>query len=404
MDTHLFSQFSSKSPLWAFGRAVLFSGLFLPALFSCSLFTIQADDPGQGGGGSSSEGVMSLRFDEVSVAETKATAAEKIDTNSFILSVTAADGTSVYSGKYGDSPEKFSLTPGSYVVKVASCEFSSPAFSSPQYGDEQCVVVPSGSEIGVRLSCSMKNCGVRLNIASGFLTAYPESTLFLQGTDGRLLYSYREKRIAFFNPGKISLILIDNSSSRTLMSRKLSAAEVLNLSVKVASSSAGGSSSTSSDKGLSICVDTTKTWIRDSYTIGGTSGGSSDSGDDSSSSGGKGSTDSDALTISQAKASVGEEGVWVSGYIVGGDLTSTNASFSGPFKARSNIVLGPRSSSDSRSSCLSVQLSEGDARDELNLVDNPDMLGRQVILCGDIVSAYYGMVGLKNITDFVIKD
>lgn len=347
---------------------------------------------------------MSLRFDDESVAETKASTGEKVDTNSFLLSVTAADGTSVYSGKYGDSPEKFSLTAGSYVVKVVSCELSKPAFASPQYGDEQCVVVPSGSEIGVRLSCTMKNCGVRLNIASGFLTTYPESTLFLSAADGRLLYSYSEKRIAYFNPGKISLLLVDNSSTKTLMSRSLSSGEVLRLAVKVASSSSGSSSSSTSGGGISISVDTTKTWIRDSYTIGDSSSGEDSSGGSSGTSGGKGSTDSDALTVSQAKASIGETGVWVSGYIVGGDLTSANASFTGPFKARSNILLGPRSSSSSRESCLSVQLSEGDARDELNLVDNPEMLGAQVILCGDVVSAYYGMTGLKNITDFVIKD
>ena len=50
-----------------------------------------------------------------------------------------------------------------------------------------------------------------------------------------------------------------------------------------------------------------------------------------------------------------------------------------------------------------MQLAEGDARDELNLVDNPQMYGRQVLLCGDIVGSYYGMVGIKNISDFVIK-
>ena len=57
----------------------------------------------------------------------------------------------------------------------------------------------------------------------------------------------------------------------------------------------------------------------------------------------------------------------------------------------------------SRENCLSVQLAEGDARDELNLVDNPQMYGRQVLICGDIVESYYGMVGIKNISDFVIK-
>ncbi len=88
---------------------------------------------------------------------------------------------------------------------------------------------------------------------------------------------------------------------------------------------------------------------------------------------------------------------------MGGDLSSAKASFTPPFKSRSNILLGPRSSVTSRENCLSVQLPDGDARDDLNLVDNPQLLGRQVLLCGDIVESYYGMTGIKNISDFVVK-
>ena len=43
--------------------------------------------------------------------------------------------------------------------------------------------------------------------------------------------------------------------------------------------------------------------------------------------------------------------------------------------------------------------SKSDARAVLNLVDNPDMLGKKVWLCGTITQ-YFGMNGLKAITDF----
>ena len=39
-------------------------------------------------------------------------------------------------------------------------------------------------------------------------------------------------------------------------------------------------------------------------------------------------------------------------------------------------------------------------RDALNLVDNPDMEGRKVKLKGDLVAAYYGMPGLKNVVEY----
>ena len=371
----------------------LVTALFL--LSSCSLFSLPDDDGTDGGADLRSSG-LKLSFDREEVVRTKASVKESIDTNSFILSISDSDGGIIYNGKYGDSPESFDLRPGSYTVRAVSCEFPTPAFSAPQYGDEQCVVVPSGEVICLRLSCTMRNCGIALNVASGFLTQYPKSSLFVKSDDGRLPYSYTERRIAYFRPGKISLVMVTGAESKTLTSRTLSAGDVLKLSVKVSSGSSG-TGQTKGEEGVRIAVDTAKNWISGTYVIGG--GGSSSGGSGSE----EGETEAGAITISMAKDYVGETDVWIGGYIVGGDLTSANASFTPPFKSRSNILLGPRSSVTSRENCLSVQLSEGDARDELNLVDNPELLGRQVVLCGDVVGAYYGMIGLKNINDFSIK-
>ena len=79
------------------------------------------------------------------------------------------------------------------------------------------------------------------------------------------------------------------------------------------------------------------------------------------------------------------------------------ASFEAPFQSRTNLVLGPRSSTSDKKSCLSVQLPAGSLRDALNLVDNPSLLGRKVSLKGDIVDAYYGIPGLKNVTEFELQ-
>ncbi len=376
--------------------------LLASCLFSsCSLFS--APDEGLDGTPETA-GIsgLRLRFDRETVLETKAVA-ENIDTNSFILELKDSQDKVIYSGRYGDSPEQFDLPSGSYTVKAVSSDFKTPAFSSPQYGDEQCVVVPAGKIIGVKLTCTMMNCGISLNIASGFLTQYPKSSLFVKSDDGRLPYSYTEKRIAYFRPGRISLQMLDDSESRTLVTRRLSAGDVLKLSVRVSGSTSA--SAQGEPSGISIAVDTAKNWISGTYTIGGgTSGGSSgDSSSDGDGSSGAGCSAEDAMTISMAKECIGETDVWVGGYIVGGDLTSANASFTAPFKSRSNILLGPRSSVTSRENCLSVQLPEGDVRDELNLVDNPQMLGCHVLLCGDIVESYYGMVGLKNVSEFVAE-
>jgi hypothetical protein len=65
-------------------------------------------------------------------------------------------------------------------------------------------------------------------------------------------------------------------------------------------------------------------------------------------------------------------------------------------------MLGPKSSTVDKDVCLSVQLSSGDLRDALNLVDNPQNLHRKVYLRGDIVDAYYGIPGIKNVSEYVL--
>ena len=179
-------------------------------------------------------------------------------------------------------------------------------------------------------------------------------------------------------------MMSSNGSDKVLLTRTLQPRTVLEIGV-----SAAGNSSSGQQEKISVAVDTSRTWNSESYVIGGNGSAS-----------GKGNSVSDALTVSQAAASAGEEDVWVSGYIVGGDLTSSSAVYKAPFTSRTNLLLGPRSSTSSRASCISVSLPSGHIRDDLNLVDNPSMLGRKVCLRGDIVEAYYGMPGLRNLTDF----
>lgn len=142
--------------------------------------------------------------------------------------------------------------------------------------------------------------------------------------------------------------------------------------------------------GFSISVDTARVWYEDSYTIGSGSGAA------------PGSTMETAFSVSQAKENIDAKDVWVCGYIVGGDMTSskTGISFEPPFTSATNIAIASRSSVSDKSSCLSVKLVSGEIRNALNLVDNPSLLGRKVYLKGDLVSAYYGIPGIQNISEY----
>ena len=206
--------------------------------------------------------------------------------------------------------------------------------------------------------------------------------LFLQSDAGRLMYAYTEKRIAYFKPGSVSLVMMNEGKENVLLTRVLAAQEVMTLRVAV-------SHSDKAEKGISISLDTTRIWLDESFVIG-----EEDN---------KGAAHDNALTVSQAKASIGMKDVWVNGFIVGGDLTSSSASFNPPFESATNLIIAARKSVSSRESCIAVQLPSGDVRDMLNLAEHPEMLGREVCLNGDIVESYFGLVGLKNVSDYVLK-
>lgn len=184
------------------------------------------------------------------------------DTSDFLLTITDASGNLLYEGKYGDCPESMKVNPGTYNVRVLSSEFVRPAFDAPQFGDEQCVHIPAGGVGNVRLLCSQMNAGVRLDISSSFLTQCPDAVLFLKSDTGKLMYSYSEKRTAFFSPGTVSLMMSAGGKDEVLMTRRLQAREMalIGVSVPLASQNKGC--------GISISVDTARVWTSDECIMG----------------------------------------------------------------------------------------------------------------------------------------
>lgn len=358
-------------------RITIFLLLTLPVLAACDML---------GDGSAGKGGELRLSFDDTLSEDTR-TVMDIPDTNDFLLYVTDSKGETIYEGTYGMAPESIMVKAGSYTVKAISGKFSKPAFSAPQFGDEQCVVVESGSAASVKLFCSQINSGIRLRVSSDFLTAYPGASLVLKSSAGSLMYGYSEKRIAYFATGNVSLVLSQGGTDKSLMTRWLEPGEILTLGVEVASGGTAGS--VMGSKEISVAVDTSRVWTDAEFIIG--------------EDGQKGTAPEDAVGITQAMSSVGEEDIWVRGYIVGGDLTSSSGSFEEPFTSRTNILLGPKPSTTNRSSCLAVQLQTGDVRDNLNLVDNPGLLGRKLYIKGDIVASYYGLVGIKNVTDYELE-
>ena len=320
-----------------------------------------------------------------SVFLTKAEA-EVPDTNDFLLTILDADGKILYDGTYGDSPEYLTVDPGNYTVSVKSINGQAPAFSRPQYGDEQIVVIPAGEKVNVTLRCTLLNAGIRLNISPGFLTAFPDGVLFVKQGDTRLKYLYKETRIAYTKAGNASVILYNEGKDQTLLTRRLEARQILNLGISVAN--AEGQSS------VQVVLDTTKVWTDERFVIGGDNNGPDEDREEPSG----------AISVGDVSSHLDQKGVWVYGYIVGGDLTSNGKTVkTADLTKATHLALADRSSITAKASCLAVELPKGKVRDALNLVDHPYLIGRRVYLKGDLVAGYFGTRGLKNTNDYVLK-
>ena len=315
------------------------------------------------------------------------------DTNDFILNIQNSAGEVIYSGTYGASPEKISVAGGTYTVNAISQKFTVPKFASPQYGDTKVVSVSAGKTTKVNLECMLMNSGVKLNINENFLKAYPNGALLLKSAEGKLAYSFTEQRVAYFNPGAVSLILTNEGKDETLLTRTLSSRQILTIGISAENPDNPAGGNGKDGMNIRLDVDTTAVYLNEDYIIG---GGSSEQ---------TGLNKESALNIAAAKTHVGAEDVWVYGYIVGGDLTSgaTGISFDAPFKSATNLAIASRSSVCEKQYCISVSLPKGDIRDELNLPDHPDLIGKEIYLRGNIVESYYGLVGIKETSEFFLK-
>ena len=358
---------------------------WLGALLPLMLGLAACDDFAPAGG----DGNGQLRWVLDHGVLTKANTEEMPDTNDFILTVRNAAGNILYEGTYGASPQVLDVEEGYYTVSIVSVKFDTPAFSKPQYGDEQVVRVPGGQSVTVKLCCSLQNAGIRLRTGSDFLTAYPDGILFVKQGDVKLKYLYRETRVAYVKPGSVSVILNESGKEQTLFTRNLAAREILSVSI-----SAPGDGSGSGQ--VKVAVDTSKTWSNEQYVIGG---------DNDSGSGNDGGQWKNAIAVGEAAQHAGETGVWLYGYIVGGDLSSAGKSVkTDGITKNTHIALADRSTITTKEDCVAVELPNGSTRAALNLVDHPENLGRAVLLQGDIVAAYYGLPGLQGLSAFQWQD
>lgn len=310
-----------------------------------------------------------------SFVRTKAQA--DLDTNSFILSVKDASGSSIiYEGPYGERPSKLEVPAGVYDISVVSSLFDAPAFDSPQYGQELTVSVAAGENANIAFVCRMMNCGLTVNFTDNFLKKFPEGPLTISQAGRALDYGYGESRTAYFKPSSVDFIC----GGQTLFTKELAAAQIRHLTLDASDSSASTN--------LSITVDTSVDESDERITVGDGTGS------------GNGLSAVTAYNVAAAANHPGDT-AWVGGYIVGGDLSTGKVTFTGPFTKQSNIAIADSPSETESGNCLSVELSRAAVKSALNLVDNPTLQGRKVALKG-VITTYFGLTGLKSVSEFEI--
>ncbi|MEN6619361.1 MAG: DUF6359 domain-containing protein [Rikenellaceae bacterium] len=329
------------------------------------------------------KGELKLIFTQESM--TKAVVREFPDSNSFILSIkSSSGGTTIYSGKYGERPANLQMAAGSYDINIYSRLFITPEFDAVCYSDSKTVVIQSGKVYLLSLICRQSNVGLRLSFTPEFMSRFVSYKPEILDTKGSILYPYVETRFAYLNPGNVSVRLkevLPEGSSGTpevipILDRVVTARDMLTINLHANPDDASASKS-------GIVIDTTSNWVFEYIVIGG---------------GGDGMTKESAFKVDQLVQNVGAKDVWITGYIVGGDLTASGINFEAPFGSATNIAIADSPTVRDRAKCASVALPSGTLRDLLNLSSTPSNHGKRVYLKGTVVAAYFGLTGVNPLT------
>lgn len=298
------------------------------------------------------------------------------DTNSYILSIYSTEGEKIYDGAYGGRPEEITVTPGGYEIALYSQRFNPPSLDTPVFGDTHTIVVSENEQAKVSFICRQINAGIKLAFSDGFKAKFPGSGVIIAQGKKRLQYDYEQKKYAYVSAEPFQIIYNNSGVDTTLLEKTLDSGQMLSMRLEY-----NASKSTASV--FKIDIDTARVWFGYNYNVGL-------------------KIPTGAVSIEEAKEMIGQKNVKVFGYILGGDVTTTTVRVGPPFEMKSSFVIASSVSERNRNNMMVVELPSGPIRDALNLVNNPDNLGRPIVVTGTIVSAYYGYPGIKSTKSYTL--
>lgn len=100
-----------------------------------------------------------------------------------------------------------------------------------------------------------------------------------------------------------------------------------------------------------------------------------------------------------AAVAAAKSDIWIKGYVAGAEAAAAPMSVGSDTPSRDNILLASKANEYRPDKCVRVELAEdSDIQARLNVVDHPDLVGKKVMLRGDIVLVN-GIVRVANLSE-----
>jgi len=321
------------------------------------------------------KGALSIRM----LKETSVSVKAGTPFGEYLIGITDTGGATVISGMYSALPDPVILNPATYTVAALSENLGAPAFDRPIYGSIVEVAVAAGVKNTVQLVCTQVNAGLRIVYDDDFKDHYNVYSVQVTGVDGALTYQGDEMRTGYFAPGTLQIVLSMEGEDPMQVSKKVIARDMLVLTVLAN----GTGPLTMGSVELSFAVDTAQVWRREEWKPGAPAN--------------DGLSPETAYTVAEAQLLSSGENVWISGYIVGGDASTSTFKVAPPFTAASNLVLADSPMEQVRANAMAVELptSPASLRATFGMPDNgAALLGRRSWFRGNI-GTYFGYPGLR---------
>ena len=291
----------------------------------------------------------------------------------FTLLVTGEGGAEALKSIIAELPEQIDLPVGNYTIEVYSDEFSEPKFDEPFYYGKTTASIEQGITKEVSLVCSQANAGVRVVWSDEFINLYTTYQAQMVNDEGYLNYSSNETRTGYFLPGTVSVIIMADGQNIDGGSFTLAAQDMVIANMHPKNAKSGALffditlNITVNERNLEIIADPENII----------------------------NSESSPYNIAQGIARQGENEVWISGYIVGSKPSSGYDFVNGTWQ-RTNIVIADNISETNDLNCIFVELPAGGTRNNLNLVDNPELLHQKLVIKGNL-NRYQSRAGLTGV-------